>query len=87
METAAALAVAWFNDGADSVQELYRTMSLPVGTHSQAAGCCRCTAHSRCGAQGWQGGKRGPEKEAKGEKRCEDEEREAGVTSEAGSFD
>ena len=34
METAATLAVAWFNDGADSVQELYRTMSLPVGTHT-----------------------------------------------------
>ena len=34
VETAAALAVAWFNDGADSVQELYRTMSLPVGTHT-----------------------------------------------------
>ena len=89
METAAALAVAWFNDGADSVKELYRTISLPVGTHTArllaALDVQRIQAAERKAVKEEKGARKRRRRVRKG---VEDEEREAeGVTYEAGAFD
>ena len=89
MGTAAALAVAWFNDVADAVQELYRTMSLPVGTHTArllaALDVQRIQDEERKAGKEEKGARKRRRRVRKG---VEDEEREAeGVTYEAGTFD